>query len=501
MPTSTTHEIQSLHLPVKGMSCASCATRIEKKVGEMEGVQNASVNFGAGQAAVEFEPTLISPRQITAEIEQLGFRVPRIRQSFPVQGMTCASCVSRVEKKLLNFPGVFQVEVNLATERAVVEYLPSLNGFADFRQAVEEAGYVLLPADRDGKDTIGEEEERHRREIRTLSIKLAFGVVISAILMWGGMGMIPFLPQPESPRLALWMFLFATPLQFWGGWQFYRGTFSGLKHGYADMNTLVAVGTSAAYFYSAFATFFPGPLQFMGQKVELYFDSAAMIITLVLMGRLLEARAKSRASEAIRKLIGLQPKTARVQRDGREMDIPVSEVILGDVVSVRPGEKIPVDGQVVGGQTTVDESMITGESLPVAKKPGDEVIGASLNKTGAFSFRASRLGKDSVLAQIIRLVEEAQGAKAPIQRLADKVAGIFVPVVIAIALAAFGIWWSIGDTLAVLPTSPFTFALTIFISVMIIACPCALGLATPTAIMVGTGKGAELGILIKGGET
>ncbi len=295
-----------------------------------------------------------------------------------------------------------------------------------------------------------------------------------------------------------WLLVLATPVQFWGGWQFYKGTWTGMKHGYTDMNTLIAVGTTVAFGYSAFATLFPSAVQSLEQGV--YYDTSAMIITLVLMGRLLEARAKGRASDAIRKLIGLQPKTARVERQGTEIDLPVEQVVAGDIISVRPGEKIPVDGTVLDGNTAVDESMITGESVPVDKMPGDDVIGASINRTGFFKMTATRLGRDSVLAHIIKLVEEAQGSKAPVQRLADRVAGIFVPIVIALASLAFLVWWLFGNAITALPTDPLLFAMMIFISVMIIACPCALGLATPTAIMVGTGKGAELGILIKGGE-
>ena len=292
----------------------------------------------------------------------------------------------------------------------------------------------------------------------------------------------------------------ATPVQFWAGWRFYRGTFAGLQHGYTDMNSLIALGTSSAYGYSAVLIFFPELVSLPGQVTPVYFDTAAVIITLVLLGRWFEARAKSRASDAIKKLAGLQPKTASVIRDSEEVVIPIVEVVKGDIVLVRPGEKIPVDGNIIEGTTTIDESMITGESIPVDRVPGDPVVGASINKMGFIKMQATKLGRESVLAQIIKLVEEAQGSKAPVQRLADKVAAIFVPVVIGIATLSFAIWYIWGNALAVLPMPSFTFALMIFISVLIIACPCALGLATPTAIMVGTGKGAEMGILIKGGE-
>jgi Cu+-exporting ATPase len=291
------------------------------------------------------------------------------------------------------------------------------------------------------------------------------------------------------------MLILATPVQFWVGWQFYKGAWGAFKHRNADMNTLIAVGTSAAYFYSLVATFFPSFFKAGGIEPKVYFDTSAIIITLIILGRLLEARAKGQTSEAIKKLMGLQPKTARVIRNGKEIDIPVEEVLVGDIVVVRPGEKIPVDGIVKEGESAVDESMITGESIPVTKRAGDEVIGATINKTGSFKFEATKVGKDTALAQIIKLVQDAQGSKAPIQRLADVISGYFVPVVISIAIATFVIWFNFG------PFPALTFALLNFVAVMIIACPCALGLATPTAVMVGTGKGAENGILIKGGES
>jgi len=484
------------------MSCASCSARIEKKVGALEGVEKASVNFGAEMATVAYDPEKISPADVSRTIEKLGFQIPRIKQVFPVQGMTCASCVSRVEKKLSSVEGVVEARVNLATEKAVIEYLPAIAGVESFQSALQDIGYTLLPAEDDGKSLETTEEERHGGELQWIKIKFISSAVLSAVIMLSGMQTtLPFLPNAESPFFHFWLFMLATPVQFWAGWQFYRGTWAGVKHGYADMNTLIAVGTSSAYFFSAFATFFPSALKFLEQGVAVYFDTSSMIITLVLLGRWLEARAKSRASSAIKKLMGLQAKTARIERDGQEVEIPIAELVPGDTVIVRPGEKIPVDGIIIEGTAVVDESMITGESIPVEKDSGKDVFGASINKTGFFKLRATHLGKDSVLSQIIKLVEEAQGSKAPVQRLADKVAGIFVPVVIGIALVAFFFWWGVGEAIVPLPTAPFIFALMIFISVLIIACPCALGLATPTAIMVGTGKGAEMGILIKGGET
>jgi len=501
MPVAKTSRVQSINLPVKGMSCASCASRIEKKVGELEGVQKASVNFGAEVAVVDFDAEKTSPADVSRTIEKLGFQVPRSQKVFRVAGITCASCVSRVEAKLSGLDGVATARVNLATEKAVIEYLPAVTGLENFQSALEDIGYQLNPDEEDDSKS-EDEEQRHDRELRLLKIKFITSAVLGAVIMLSGMQVtLPVLPNAGSPFFHFWLFVLATPVQFWAGGQFYRGAWTGLKHGYADMNTLIAVGTSSAYFFSAFATFFPSSLKFLGQEAIVYYDTSAMIIALVLLGRWLEARAKSRASSAIKKLMGLQPKTARILRNGEEVEISISQVVPGDTVIVRSGEKIPVDGDILEGTAVVDESMITGESVPVEKNSGANVFGASINKTGYFKLRATHLGKDSVLSAIIKLVEEAQGSKAPVQRLADQVAGIFVPVVIAIALLAFFIWWGWGSSMVALPTAPFIFALMIFISVLIIACPCALGLATPTAIMVGTGKGAEMGILIKGGET
>ena len=501
MSETPTVQGQHITLPVKGMSCASCAARIEKKVGELEGVDYAGVNFGSESITVDFDPNRASPDSIMQTIKNIGFNVPTVKKTFPVEGMTCASCVSRVEKKLRSLEGVTDAQVNLANERATVEYLESQLGTKDFQEALKQIGFHVPQGEVEDFSNRGLEEERHRQETRLLTLKLAVSSLAALLIMAGGMrDTLGFLPEWQPATYHLIFFLLATPVQFWGGGQFYKGTWTGLKHGYADMNTLIAVGTTVAYAYSVFATFFPSSLRQFGPEVLVYYDTSAMIIALVLMGRLLESRAKGHASDAIKKLMGLQPKTARVEREGRELDIPVEQVVQGDILLVRPGEKIPVDGVLVEWPTTIDESMITGESMPVEKQVGDSIIGASINKTGYFKMKATHLGKDSVLAHIIKMVEEAQGSKAPVQRLADQVAGIFVPAVIALASLAFIVWWAWGDSIAALPTDPFLFAMMIFISVMIIACPCALGLATPTAIMVGTGRGAELGVLIKGGE-
>ena len=411
-----------------------------------------------------------------------------------VGGMSCAACVVRVERALGEVEGVEQAAVNFATEKAQVRFDPRKVNLELLRKTIEDAGYqfrgLALAELRD------KEREEREKELKLLKKKFIFSVVMGIFIMVLSMPhFFPFLKDVPHQFLFFLVFILTTPVQFWAGKQFITGAWGAARHGSADMNTLIAVGTLSAYLYSTVATFFPNFFQASGLKAEIYFDSAAMIIALILLGRLLEARAKGQTSEAIRKLMGLAPKTARVIRNGEEFDIPLEEVRKGDLLRVRPGEKVPVDGWVREGQSAVDESMLTGESLPVDKKPGDEVIGATLNKSGSFTFEATRVGEETALAQIIRLVEQAQGSKAPIQRLADKVAGVFVPVVMVIALLTFMVWYLWG------PPPRLTFALLNFVAVMIIACPCALGLATPTAIMVGTGKGAENGILIKGGES
>ncbi|MBM4256921.1 MAG: copper-translocating P-type ATPase [Deltaproteobacteria bacterium] len=406
-----------------------------------------------------------------------------------IRGMHCASCVDKIEKALQHTPGVVKASINLASEEALVEYQPQQANLEDFKRVITATGYeVVERTAEDGHDT---EQQQQQSERNTLTIKLSVSVVLSILIMLGSMPHMLPIHGLSHPVVLL---LLTTPVQFWAGWQFYRGAWTAARHGSSDMNTLIAIGTSAAYFYSVAAIFFPRFFTAAGQAPQLYFDGAAMIIALLLLGRYLETRAKHRTSDAIRRLIGLQPQTARVLREDKEVEISVEQVQVGDMIAVRPGEKIPVDGMIVNGSSAVDESMLTGESLPIEKQPGDTVIGATLNKTGAFTFQASKVGKDTALAQIVLLVRQAQGSKAPIQRLADKIASIFVPTVIAIALLTFLVWSLFG------PTPSLNFALMNFVAVLIIACPCALGLATPTAILVGTGRGAEQGILIKGGE-
>lgn len=414
-----------------------------------------------------------------------------------VGGMSCASCVARVEKALKSVDGVLQANVNLATNRASVEFLADRVQVAQLKNAIKKSGYKPI----DVPKLVEEGFEKNRLELELESERESFILkrkfMVSAIL--SGFIMLLMLaksglPLPTKIQVYL-MFLLATPVQFWAGWQFYRGTFNQLRHFSADMNVLICIGTSAAYFYSAIVTLLPDFFGHGHVLHDVYYDTSATIIALILLGRWLEAKAKGRTSEAIKKLMSLQPKVARVIRDGQELDIPIEELKVGDLLLVRPGEKIPVDGIVEAGNSSVDESMLTGESMPVDKAAGSKVIGASINKTGSFKFRATNIGADTVLAQIIKLVEQAQGSKAPIQRLADKIAGLFVPVVIGISLVTFAIWYGFG------PDPALKFALRNFVAVLIIACPCSLGLATPTAIMVSTGKGAEMGVLIKNGES
>jgi Cu+-exporting ATPase len=418
-----------------------------------------------------------------------GEKIERV--ILPIRGMSCASCVNRVERAIRSLKGVLQVNVNLASESASIEYLPERVSIEDFKKVVRDSGYQVLETEEE--DLVEKERRVREAELSRLKQKFiigAFLLIPILILMYGA----PFLDKNFglSREINFFLqFLFATPVQFWNGWPFYVGFWKALKQKTSDMNTLIAVGTSAAFFYSGVVTFFSDLIQVEGRMLDVYFDTSAAIIVLILLGRFLEARAKGKTSEAIKKLIGLQPKTARVVRNEREVDIPVKDVQVGDLIIVRPGEKIPVDGIVREGFSFVDESMVTGEPLPMEKKVGDHVIGATLNKGGTFKFEASKVGRDTLLAQIIRLVQEAQGSKPPIARRVDLIARYFVPIVIGMAILTFFIWFLWG------PSPSFTYAFLNFIAVLIIACPCALGLATPTSIIVGMGKGAESGILIR----
>ena len=410
------------------------------------------------------------------------------KKTIAVGGMTCAACVARVEKALETVPGVSTANVNFGTEQAAVEYDESIVDFEALKGAIVDAGYTAMDVAQAREAQLAAKEEAHQRELSRLKSKIFASTLVSAIAM----ALMFYHPvDSAAARMKLiFLFVLTTPIQFWAGWQFHKGAYTALRHLTADMNVLISVGTSAAYIYSVAVTV--GSFLSLQSTPTNYYETAAMIITLILVGKFLEARAKGRTSEAIKRLIGLQPKTAHVLRNGEEIEIPIEQLQIGDPIVLRPGGKIPVDGVIREGNSNVDESMLTGESMPVYKTVGSEVIGGTINGTGSFIFEATKIGADTVLAQIINLVEEAQGSKAPVQRLADTIAGIFVPIVIGIAAITFVMWLVFGPS--------FTMALRNFIAVMIIACPCALGLATPTAIVVGTGRGAELGILIKGGE-
>lgn len=485
-------QAERLDLPILGMSCAGCASNIERSLGGLEGVNKANVNFAASKATVLFEPALVSSADIVKAVRGAGYDVATATADIAIEGMSCASCVLRIEQALRARRGVIKASVNLATGRARVEYLPAVISLSEIKSIIAQAGYKVLETG-EGEDKDAEQKLRER-EYRGLWRGFLAGAVLSSLVFLGSMAMyLPWVPGFLSSPFLLWAL--ATPVQFIMGRRFYKGAWGAFKHRTADMNTLVAVGTSAAYFYSVVATLFPSLFTSGGLRPNVYFDTSAVIITLILFGRSLEARAKGRMSAAIKMLAGLQPRIATVMRQGQAVEVALADVAVGDVVLVKPGERIPLDGVVVKGRSSVDESMITGESMPVSKREGDEVIGATINKAGGFEFRVTCVGGDTALAQIIRLVEDAQGSKAPIQRLADVIAGFFVPVVISLALLTFVVWFDFG------PSPRLTFSLLNFVAVMIIACPCALGLATPTAVMVGTEKGASRGILIKGGES
>jgi len=470
----------SIH--ITGMNCTACARTVEKGLSQTPGVEQADVNFASEKASIQYDPAKVDLAKLKDTVSELGYGVAVKKSIFPVSGMTCVTCVARVEEALSGVTGVVSADVNLASEKATVEYLEG-TAVADMRRAVEDAGYELGPEAAALEDVA----TAAQREIRVLRNRFIVAAVLTSII-----AALIFTPSFAARPYLMWAL--ATPVQFWAGLRFYRGAWGALKHKTSDMNTLVAVGTSVAYFYSMAAVIAPGLFTTGILSPGLYFDTSAAIISLILLGRLLEARARGQTSEAIKKLIGMQPKTALVIRESQQTEIPVEDVRVGDLILVRPGERVPVDGIVRQGYSSVDESMITGESIPVEKKVGDEAIGATINKTGSLEVEASKVGKDTTLARIIRMVEEAQGSKAPIQRLADVIASYFVPAVIGVALVTFVVWYFIG------PAPALTFAFLNLVAVLVIACPCALGLATPTAIMVGTGKGAEHGILIRNGE-
>ncbi len=483
---------KQITMPVLGMTCANCAVTIERNAKKVEGVNEAVVNFGTEKVTVTYDPALATPQAIIARIERAGYKIPTAILELPITGMTCANCANTVERTLnKKVPGIVEANVNFATEKVTIKYIPGVVSQADMVAAIERAGYGVVQVEAE-EGLLDAAEAARAQEIRNQTLKLGVGLFFTGLIFliahnW----LLLFLTVHGFDSLDNWvyprwvnfvLFLLATPVQFYTGWDYYVGAYKSLRNKSANMDVLVALGSSVAYFYSVVVTI--GLL-----SAPTYFETSAMIITLIKIGKLLEARAKGKTSAALKTLIGLQAKTARIERDGREVDLPVEQVTVGDVVIVRPGEKIPVDGLVLSGHSAVDESMLTGESLPVDKKIGDEVIGATLNKQGLLKIEASKVGQETALAQIVHLVEQAQGSKAPIQALADKVAAIFVPMVIAVAILTFIIWLATGAT--------FTTALVRLVAVLLIACPCALGLATPTAIVVGMGKGASHGILFK----
>ncbi len=479
---------EQVTLPVTGMTCANCAMNIERALGKMEGVRGANVNFASEQATVHYDPDVVKIADLSQKIRDAGYRVSTAAVEIPITGMTCTNCAMNIERALKRkVGGVVSAAVNFATERAHVEYIPSVASVDDLVAAIEAAGYGAVRPD-DTLDAEDAELAARNAEIRDQTRKFLTGLVFTMPLFLLSMGRDFALlgAWSHAPWMNWLFFALATPVQFYTGKDYYVGGWKSLRNGSANMDVLVAMGSSVAYFYSLAVLFFPS----VGDHV--YFETSAVIITLIKLGKMLEARTKGRTGGAIRKLMGLRPKTATVLRDGREVDIPVSQVQVGDHVLVRPGESLPVDGVVLEGTSAVDESMLTGEPIPVDKHPGDKVAGGTINQAGLLKFEATRVGKDTALAQIIRLVQEAQGSKAPIQALADRVAAVFVPGVIAIAFTTFFLWWLVGGE--------FVPAMIRLVAVLVIACPCALGLATPTAIMAGTGRGAERGILFKNSQ-
>jgi P-type Cu+ transporter len=481
-------EQKQVTLKVTGMTCAACSNRIEKVLNKMDGVE-ANVNLAMEKASIQYDPTKQNLENIQAKIEKLGYGVAVEKVKLDIEGMTCAACATRIEKGLTRMEGVASANVNLAMNNAVVEYYEGITSEKDILEKIKKLGYI-------GKVHHDEEPTAKRKEeVNRQKRRLILSILLSLPLLYTMVAHMPIdlgIPVPDifmNPWIQL---LLATPVQFYIGGTFYMGAIRALRNKSANMDVLIALGTSAAYFYSVFEAI--KTIENRPYTPHLYFETSAVLITLVLLGKYLEAMAKGRTTEAISKLMDLQAKEARVIRDGEEVHIPLEQVMVGDIILVKPGEKIPVDGTVLRGTSSVDESMITGESIPIDKKEGDSVIGATINKNGVLTIRAEKVGKDTALANIIKIVEEAQGSKAPIQRLADVISGIFVPIVVSIALVTFIIWYfevTPGD---------FAKSLEVAIAVLVIACPCALGLATPTSIMVGTGKGAEHGILFKGGE-
>ncbi|MGH0495664.1 heavy metal translocating P-type ATPase [Bacillus wiedmannii] len=485
------NEQKEANLQISGMTCAACANRIEKGLKKVEGVHDANVNFALEKTKIMYDPQKTNPQQFKQKVESLGYGIVSDKAEFTVSGMTCAACANRVEKRLNKLEGVNGATVNFALESATVDFNPDEIHVNEMKSAITKLGYKLeVKSDEQNGST-----DHRLQEIERQKKKFIISFILSFPLLWAMVSHFSFTSFIYLPDMLMnpWVQLaLATPVQFIIGGQFYVGAYKALRNKSANMDVLVALGTSAAYFYSVYLS-----IRSIGSSehmTDLYFETSAVLITLIILGKLFEAKAKGRSSEAIKKLMGLQAKTATVLRDGTEIKILIEEVVAGDIVYVKPGEKIPVDGEIVEGKSAIDESMLTGESIPVDKTIGDVVIGSTINKNGFLKVKATKVGRDTALAQIIKVVEEAQGSKAPIQRVADQISGIFVPVVVVIAIITFAVWM-----LFVTP-GDFGGALEKMIAVLVIACPCALGLATPTSIMAGSGRSAEYGILFKGGE-
>jgi Cu+-exporting ATPase len=483
-----------IELPVSGLPLKEHSTHLESTLRALEGVDEVKVNETANRLEVQYDAGKVNVARLVGAVKSIGFQVGGTNVKIGIENLRCASCVKFIEDELKATDGVLNATVNIATQEASVEYLPQKTTLSQLNAAIERWGYKPRPALTDAP--VDKQEEAHAREYRRLMNKFWFATAISLpVLLTAYYQFVPLLRDLSMDTLRLlWGFtaLLTLPVMFWSGSDFFTGAWASLKHRAANMNTLIALGTGAAWLYSTFAISFPSV--FPEGTSEPFYDVVSVVIALVVLGQALELRAKGQSSSAIKKLLGLQAKTARVIRDGKEMDLPVEEVLVGDLIQVRPGEKVPVDGVIVEGSSAVDESMLTGESLPVSKKMGDEVIGATINKTGAFKFRATKVGKDTALAQIVKMVQDAQNSKAPIARLADTISGYFVPIVMILAVWTFVIWFVVG------PQPQLVYALVTSVTVLIIACPCALGLATPMSLMVGIGKGAEHGILIRSGE-
>lgn len=486
---------QQVILPVTGMTCANCVATIERNLKKEPGVQSSVVNLSNERATIEYDPSVATISKLVGRIERAGYGIASGEAILAVQGLSDANDANRLEKKLSGLSGIMETLINVSTETVRVKYIPTVISQNEIRKVIADAGFRVFESGDELKDVEGEAREREiKQQKNLLIIGLMFSLPLFSISMAGDLGFLP-MEVTHSTWFKLIMLALAVPVQFYVGWQYYVGAYKSLRNGSANMDVLVALGSSTAFLYSL-------PVAFGFLKGHVYFETAAVIITLIKLGKFLEARAKGRTSEAIKKLMGLRPKTAHIIRDNREMDVEIDEVRIGDLVLVKPGEKIPVDGVVIDGHSSVDESMLTGESLPVEKLSGAGVIGGTINKLGSLKFEATKIGKDTALAQIIRLVDEAQGSKAPIQKLADRVSAVFVPIVIVLALITFTGWMLFGPPLPVnADITPFTRALINMVAVLVIACPCAMGLATPTAIMVGTGKGAAMGVLIKSSES